>query len=171
LLLLDKKVEGFNGHFAAVYQNFEKNLFTALKIMGERLLKYEKIILVCPFLNPFPKGIIRGFQQFCKEYNKSGVLMDNISNEAIIKHAAYIVLTDDGLVSLIKKIREAKLKIGEEVGILSYNKHPFKEIIFEGITTISTDFEQMGAMVAQLVVENKQQQVEVPFQLCIRQSL
>jgi DNA-binding LacI/PurR family transcriptional regulator len=63
------------------------------------------------------------------------------------------------------------LKAGEDVGIISYNETPIKKIILNGITTISTNFEEMGKMAARLILENRREHLEVPFKLTIRNSL
>jgi DNA-binding LacI/PurR family transcriptional regulator len=46
-----------------------------------------------------------------------------------------------------------------------------KKNILNGITTISTNFEEMGKMAARLILENQRQHLEVPFKLTIRNSL
>ena len=62
-------------------------------------------------------------------------------------------------------------RIGEQVGIISYNETPLKKIILNGITTISTDFRKMGEMVAELVLSKELKHLEVPFHLIRRPSL
>jgi DNA-binding LacI/PurR family transcriptional regulator len=46
-----------------------------------------------------------------------------------------------------------------------------KKIILNGITTISTDFQQMGKMTAKLILEGSRKHIEVPFLLTLRNSL
>ncbi|MEO6329449.1 MAG: transcriptional regulator, partial [Ginsengibacter sp.] len=75
------------------------------------------------------------------------------------------------LVVLIEKIIESKLKVGHEVGVISYNETPLKKIILNGITTISTDFEAMGIETARIIQENELRHVHVPFSLRVRASL
>ena len=75
------------------------------------------------------------------------------------------------LVTLIEKILETKLKIGEEVGVISYNETPLKKIILNGITTISTDFHMMGEKTAQLILNNSAEHIEARFYLTLRNSL
>ncbi len=43
-------------------------------------------------------------------------------------------------------------------------------MILNGITTISTDFEQMGKIGAELILSNSNEHVEVPFKLTLRNS-
>src|SRR5690606_26074608 len=49
LLILDKLVDGIEGRYPAVYQNFEQNIFDALQELEERILKYDKVNLVFPY--------------------------------------------------------------------------------------------------------------------------
>ncbi|MEO7044665.1 MAG: substrate-binding domain-containing protein, partial [Ferruginibacter sp.] len=63
------------------------------------------------------------------------------------------------------------LKVGEQVGIISYNEIPLKKIILNGITTISSDFDQMGKIAAELILSNSKEHIEVPFKLTLRASL
>ncbi len=78
---------------------------------------------------------------------------------------------EDDLVTLIEKILATKLKVGKNVGVISYNETPLKKIILNGITTISSDFEMMGKSTAQLILNHSVQHIENPFYLTIRSSL
>jgi DNA-binding LacI/PurR family transcriptional regulator len=64
-----------------------------------------------------------------------------------------------------------KLTVGEDVGVISYNEIPLKKFILNGITTISTDFQQMGERAAQLILENSKAHIEIPFSITLRASL
>jgi DNA-binding LacI/PurR family transcriptional regulator len=83
----------------------------------------------------------------------------------------YINLMEDDLVILIERIISNNFKIGEQIGVISYNETPLKKIILNGITTISSDFRKMGEMTAQLILENSTKHMEVPFYLTLRSSL
>ena len=83
----------------------------------------------------------------------------------------YINLMEEDLVVLIERIDLAEAELGQEVGVISYNETPLKKIILNGITTVSTDFQQMGAMAARLVLDNARRQEAVPFYLTMRNSL
>ena len=63
------------------------------------------------------------------------------------------------------------LKVGKDVGVISYNESPMKKIILNGITTISTDFEMMGMKAAQLIIEKSTAHMPIPFSLTLRPSL
>lgn len=171
LLLLDKKIKGVDGVFAAAYENFENDIFCALEEARERLSKYHTIKIIFPEYTYYPKEILKGFYRFCQEYAFTYKVVHNISHEPINEGEAFINLMEDDLVTLIERIIALKLKIGEQVGIISYNDTPLKKIILNGITTISTDFRKMGALAAHMILENSKEHREVPFYLTLRASL
>jgi DNA-binding LacI/PurR family transcriptional regulator len=74
-------------------------------------------------------------------------------------------------VKLLNKVIQKKLVIGKDVGIISYNETPLKKFILNGITTISTDFEMMGRLAAELIRSKSKDRVEVPFYLKLRPSV
>jgi len=63
-------------------------------------------------------------------------------------------------VNLIKNCRAAKLKLGKDVGIISYNDTPLKEILSDGISVISTDHARMGETAARLILDNKKEKIK-----------
>ncbi|MEO6149596.1 MAG: GntR family transcriptional regulator [Mucilaginibacter sp.] len=171
LVLLDKQIPDVNGEYAAVYQNFEKDIYTALEKALSRLSKYSTLKILFPKRSYFPLEILKGFNLFCHQYAFTGKVVYNITDEPVAKGEVYIILMEDDLVTVIEKILSLKLKVGKEVGVISYNETPLKKIILNGITTISTDFAKMGAVAAELILQNSKQQVEVPFYLTPRPSL
>ena len=114
---------------------------------------------------------MKGFSKFCKEYSFSSKVVHNILQEPIEEGDVYINLMEDDLVKLIECINSLELEVGRHVGIISYNETPVKKIILNGITTISTDFVQMGKMAAGLILNRSCQHLEVPFRLTLRNSL
>jgi len=98
-------------------------------------------------------------------------VINSIENEKINAGEAYITVMEDDLVNLIERLMQLNLKAGEDIGIISYNETPIKKIILNGITTISTNFAEMGKMAARLILENRREHLEVPFKLTLRNSL
>ncbi|MBC8053142.1 MAG: GntR family transcriptional regulator [Sphingobacteriaceae bacterium] len=171
LVLLDKKVPGVDGEYAAVYENFESDIYNALEQAKDVLSKYHTIKLIFPEKSYYPKEIKKGLLKFCQQYAFSHKVISNIAAEPIEEGEVYINLMEDDLVELIEKIISLKLKVGKQVGVISYNETAIKKIILNGITTVSTDFYQMGAIAAKMILENSRAHVEVPFNLTLRPSL
>jgi len=171
LVLLDKKITGVDGDFAAVYENFSDDIYNALEQAREQLSKYHTIKLIFPDKSYFPKDIIKGFYRFCQQYAFSHLLVSDIISEPIKPGEVYINLMEDDLVKLLDRIVSLNLKVGKDVGVISYNETPLKKFIMNGITTISTDFRRMGTAAAQLILDNSTRHEEVPFYLTLRSSI
>jgi DNA-binding transcriptional regulator YhcF (GntR family) len=171
LILLDKKLPGVTGDYAAVFENFEKDIFKALEEAKDQLIRYDTIRIVFPEASYFPVEILNGFFAFCQEYAFNYSVVHDLAGETPKTGEVYIILKEDDLVTLIEKIMALDLVIGKEVGIISYNDTPLKKIILNGITTISSDFKAMGAMAARMILENSRAHQEVPFYLSLRASL
>ena len=171
LLLLDKIVAGISGEYTAVYEDFEHDIYNALTEALEPLSKYHSLYIIFPKDSYYPPEITKGFTRFCLEYAFHYNIVNDMVEETIQEGSAYIVVMEDDLVKLIEKIMTTDFQIGKQVGIISYNETPIKKIILNGITTISTDFHQMGVIAAELIQTNSREHVKVPFKLVLRNSL
>jgi len=171
LLLLDKIIPNVEGEFAAAYENFEQDIYTALTKALDQLSKYHTIKIIFPDNSYYPPEILKGFKNFCQDNAFSHKIISDIANEPINDGEVFINVMEKDLISLVEKILMLNLKVGEQVGIISYNEIPIKKIILNGITTISSDFDQMGKMAAELILSNSKEHVEVPFKLTLRASL
>lgn len=171
LILLDKKIEGITGEYAAVYQDFAKDIYNSLTEALDLLQKYKTIKIIFPDYGYHPKEILTGFKRFCSEYAFDYQIVNDIEKEPIVPDEAYINLMEDDLVILIKKVKNLGYEVGKDVGIISYNETPLKEILLNGITVISTDFEKLGETAARMVLENGSDHITNPFYLVVRNSL
>jgi DNA-binding LacI/PurR family transcriptional regulator len=56
---------------------------------------------------------------------------------------------------MVKYARQKNYKIGEDIGLICYDDTPMKQVLEGGITTISTDFVQMGRTTADLIIKRE----------------
>jgi DNA-binding transcriptional regulator YhcF (GntR family) len=171
LLVLDKLIPGITGEYAAVYQNFEQDIYSALEKAREQLSKYHTVKIIFPGYTYHPVEILKGCSRFCQEYAFAYKVVHSIAGEPIGEGEVYINLMEEDLVVLVERIISLKLELGSQVGVISYNETPLKKIILNGITTISTDFQEMGVMASRQILDNTHLQQEVPFYLTLRNSL
>jgi len=171
LLLLDKIVPGITGNYAAVYENFEKDIYTALCEASDHLSKYHTLNLIFPLQSYYPVEIVRGFEKYCRENEFPYKIINKLEHEQVNTGEVYINVMEDELVVLLEKLTSSGLRIGEQVGVISYNETPVKKFILNGITTISTDFHQMGVNAANLILSGTRTCMEISFKLTLRASL
>ncbi|GAA4443526.1 hypothetical protein GCM10023091_32280 [Ravibacter arvi] len=171
LVLLDRDYPDLPGPYLAIYQDFEKDIFRALESGDDLLQKYRELVLVFPVDEQYPPEIIRGFKSWCISYKKDFRIIDNAVSENITEGTAYIMVEETDLAELIKKVRNSNLKLGKQIGLLSFNDTTLKEVLADGITVITTDFETMGRTAAALLLDGKQIKVKNPFTMIRRNSL
>ncbi|MBD1428617.1 MULTISPECIES: winged helix-turn-helix domain-containing protein [Sphingobacterium] len=171
LMLLGKHIDGISDNVDCVYENYEKDIYEALEKFLEPLSRYQMIKLVFPDHSDYPKAIIKGFYKFCNQYAFDHILVGNLAKEPIKKGECYINLAEDDLELILEKSIKKGLKIGKDIGVISYNETALKKFILNGIATISTDFDLMGKYAAQIIKNQEKKQVEVPFYANYRPSI
>jgi DNA-binding transcriptional regulator YhcF (GntR family) len=175
LILLDNNLEGIKGCFGGVFQDFKQDIYSALKQLNSKLKKYEKLILVFPFHSnyPYPENILTGFKKYAVEKGFEYKIISELDESATLQVGeAYIIIEENDLVNLIKMARSSKgLKIGKNIGVLSYNETPLKEVLEKGITVISTDFAKMGKLTADMILSKEGKMIKNEFRVIERESL
>lgn len=172
LILLDKDLPARNVMCRSVYQDFEKDIMEALESGIDSLKKYDKLVCVHPVSTPYPAEIITGFKKFCLKHGFTHNIISEIkTGDNTRKGEAYIVIEETDLANLIKNCRAQELVIGKDVGILSYNETPIKEMLVNGISVISTDHGRMGETAAHMILEQRNGKIKNPFRLILRKSL
>lgn len=172
LIILDKNIPYTDLKCAAVYQDFQNDIVEALEQGLDLLSKYNKLYLVYPNMDLYSPEIPQGFKKFCMHNNFKNDIISDINDKSVIKDKeAYIVIEENDLCHLIQKARVKGLKIGKQLGIISYNDSPLKEILLDGITVMTTDHTKMGETAARLILENSKEKIKNPFVLIRRGSL
>lgn len=172
LFLASSFLEGLDNIGGAVFQNYEKDIYQALLQATPLLRKYKALYLIFPSCSNYSRGIVKGFQKYCLE-NKfpSHIIFKNFDKEILNRNVAYLVINDDDLVTLVKKIKRRAWHPQKDIGVLAYNDNPLKEILLDGITVVFTDHQKMGEQIANLILNRTNQILENPFELIIRNSL
>lgn len=170
LLILDNKQ--MNNDSDIIYQDFENDIYNALKEGYHKISKYKKLFLAYPSksLYPFPLGILHGFRRFCVEYKLDFEIIDEIYQDIILKKGdLFITIEESDLVNLVNQIREDEFDLGQDIGVISYNDTPLKDLL--GITCISTDFKIMGETAANMILNNEKGKIKNPFNFIDRKSV
>jgi DNA-binding transcriptional regulator YhcF (GntR family) len=167
--ILDQTNSELNS-FPAVYQNHKKDIYEGLLKAKSRLTKYKKLIMIFPGFRE-PLGMKIGFENFCTDFAFDHETITEFSNRVIEEGEVYVIPSDRDLVRVIEKSKHQNLKLGQDFGIISYNETPLKKVVANGITTISTNFEAMGKILAQMILKGKKEQIENKCALIIRNSL
>lgn len=172
LIIIDNNNLEIKGNYGAVYQNFQEDIYDALKKGLKKLKKYDKLVLVYPLKSvyPYPLRIVHGFRKFCSKYNFDFEILNEIYDDMDLDSKdTYIIIEENDLVNLVRQVRAKNLKLGKDIGIISYNDTPLKDLL--GINVVSTHFKAMGETAAYLVLNNKREKVKNVFEYIKRNSV
>ena len=170
VLIVDRFLDELRD-YPVVYQEYDKDIQNALLCGIELLRKYSRLNLVFPQSEFYPPYIVRGFRIFCQVHGFENNIIDRIEDVEIQQSEAYIIVSDDDLYAFILKIKQKNWTLGKDCGVVAYNENKVKEILCDGITTISTNHEEIGHLAAQMILTKKFERIKSPFQFIRRNSL
>jgi DNA-binding transcriptional regulator YhcF (GntR family) len=154
-----------------IVQNFDAQLVQALEQGLDRLRRYRRFILVFPPDNHDPIEIQDAFGRFGRKAGLQTSVVPRLTEHMVQAETAYLVLDDKDLVSLVKHCNATGHVLGRDVGVLSYNDTPLKEIVAGGISVVSIDFYGLGVRAGQHLLDPRPVHETVPTRLILRSSL
>jgi DNA-binding LacI/PurR family transcriptional regulator len=170
-LLMFDRYEPLDGDFHYVVQEFEKASYAVFEELGDVIKKFNKIFF---FHNPdslFPPEIVTSFKRFIQNHHIEGKVLREYEPGSVEKGAVYYVNDNAELWTLLRDCAAKKIRPGEDIGILSHNDEPVKELVGNGITTYSVSFSDMGKRAAQAVLSREPVHEILPTILIRRNSL
>lgn len=171
LILVDRYLD-LGPEYSYIAQEFEKSTYNTLVKLLPEIQKYERMVLFFNTKTDYsPLGIRNAFERFLKDHGIQGCIEENYMPETLHKNTLYFIKNDSILWKFLKDCSNEHCVLGRDLGILSYDDNVLKEIIMGGITTISTDFREMGKMAANYVMEGNEIKTIIPTNLIRRNSL
>lgn len=170
LIIVDRFLN-IGNEYTYITQEFEKSTYTNLTNLLPKIEKYKELVLFFRSDLDYPKGILASYLKFLKDYNVKGRVVESYKSNSLEKDVLYLFISDADLWPLLKDCRNIDLRVGRDVGVLSFNDHVVKEIVFGGITTISANFNEMAALTANNLKRLNYTKSVVPTNLIDRESL
>lgn len=170
LVILDKKIPEIKHRHICVYQDFEQDIYNTLVANAASWIKkYAVITVIFPEHSFHPVEIVTGVKKFCTQHAKKFIYAEQVPEKKLSLKTLYIVLSEEDLALLLKKMKASGLTPGKDAGIISFNETPLKELL--NITVVSTDFEAMGQKAAEMMLHKESNIVHNPFFMIQRGSL
>ena len=170
VILVDHFSDSLKGVFSSVGQDFANDTYDALVSGLPRIRAYREIILVQKSRIE-PEVRYEGLKRFCQEFGFETGYLKTMTDMPIKKGTIYLTPEDREIVNILTASQRQGLKVGEDFGLISYNDTVLKEVLAGGLTTLSTDFVQMGRTVAELIRSKDVRTVRNPWRLIMRKSL
>ena len=173
-VILDFGESGLEGNYTLVYQDFFTNVLDALNEAKPLLSKYNQLLLVTPSHISHFADVERGFNTFIEQTGFPGKISTQVNPDGFKRGNAYFLLRaadDRDMVEVIKLCRSRGFKLERDIGLVTYNDSPVKEILEGGITTVAVDFKKMGALAAQKIIKKEHDVEVIHSELIVRSSL
>ena len=173
LILVDKNLPELPGNYGAVYQDFSSDIACALADGLDRLKHFSGLNVMIMPNSLYSVHIRQAVENFCRENNLVVEFHYEVSEVNVRRNEVYLMINsqhDSGILSFSRIAGKLGLKIGEDVSVISYNDSPLNEIILGGLTAVSADFAQMGALAAQMILDQNLSKVKCDFRLIRRNT-
>lgn len=170
-LLIVDRYQYLSDEVAHITQEFELTLSNVFEELRDRIKAFSHVVFYFRESSDYPIGVKNAFLKFCESDGLSFEMYEEYDTTHLATDTVYFTIGDSDLWPLIKDAKEANLDIGTDIGILSHNDSPVKEIIEGGITTFSTDFELMAKRSAEYIKTKEMIKEIIPIRLIIRNSL
>jgi len=170
LLVVDRYLPMPN-EYSYISQEFEKSTYIRLVELLAEIRKYKRFVLFFNNTSDSPVKMLEAFNKFITDYNLNGKVEKKYKRGTIKKGDLYFFLSDTFLWEVLRDCRNNEYVVGKDIGILSHDDHIVKEMVFGGITTISTDFNLMAKLAAKQIKSGEKTQITMPMDLIKRNSL
>jgi DNA-binding GntR family transcriptional regulator len=172
-IILDYEEKNLEGNYTCIYQDYKTDILESLTELLPQLKKYSRLVLVAPLEAFHANEVIDGFKVFSKKNQKKHTIVHAVDELFSKKGDAYITFSryDQDDVTIIKMTHKKGWKLGKDIGLISYNDTAVKEILENGITVISTDFNKMGEEAANAILRKEIVKVRDPAKVILRNSL
>jgi len=169
--LMINRYEKIAGDYSYIAQEFDKSSRRVFEELRDTIKHYNGMIYYHRPAADTPIEILHAFKAFVKAHKIKHEIRTEYIPGTLEKGKVYFTINNTELWSMLKDCKLKKLKPGKDVGILSHNDDVVKELIFDGITTYSTDFKVMAEKAAVFVLTRKKIQEIIPTVLIRRKSL
>jgi DNA-binding transcriptional regulator YhcF (GntR family) len=173
LILVDKSVPELVGNYGTVYQDFSSDIAHALADGLDKLRLFSKLNVMIMPNSLYSEQIRPAVEKFCQENELEVEFHYHVSEKNIRRNEVYLMLNsqhDSGILTFSRIAKKLGLNIGEDVSVISYNDSPLNELILGGLTSVSADFAQMGAIAAQMIQDKTLSKVKCDFRMVRRST-
>ncbi|MGM9740505.1 MAG: GntR family transcriptional regulator [Candidatus Cryptobacteroides sp.] len=171
LIIMDRMMESLKGNYGCIWQDYAEDAYRGLTPIADELKKAGTLNVVISQSSLYHKYTCASVMAFCQDKGIEYRSYTKVTPDIVRKNEVYLLLNgqiDMELTLLVRTARAKGLKPGKDFRLIAYNDSPVNEIILDGLTTISTDFEQMGRQAAEMILSNEQKRIKCDFKLTRR---
>lgn len=170
-VLLISRNDRLSESYNHIIQDFCEGTYQALSQATVQIKKYKRINLVYPEKAGHSDTLKSGFLKYCEEYSVENRIVNSLKEIEIENGDAFLLISNNDLIYLLNVCKVKNWQLGKDVGVLSYNETPLKQVIRDGISVVSCNFTMMAEEIATFIKEQKTVQKVIPIEFVERNSL
>ncbi|MEM6768607.1 MAG: GntR family transcriptional regulator [Bacteroidota bacterium] len=170
LLIIDR-YQNLGEKVSCIAQEFEHSLSSVFESLLPHIQKFSQVILYFKEGLDYPKGIFYAVTDFCDVFDIPLLVYEEFEEQHMKPDQLFFTVGDTDLWQVLKASNAKDYEPGRDIGILSHNDSPVKEIIAGGITTFSTNFNLMAEKAAAFILSRNHTNMIIPSELIRRKSL
>ncbi|SNY94860.1 GntR family transcriptional regulator [Flagellimonas pacifica] len=170
MLIVDRYLP-LNQKFSFISQEFEDSIYSKLIDLIPDIKKYKAFIMYFKPNSILPVEILHAFKRFSDKYEVHGIIEESYEPGGVEKGNLYFCVDDNTLWDLLRDASQKEYEIGKDVGVLTLDDHIVKEMIHGGLTSISSDFKEMGRKAAKHIKSEGTTREFMSLSLIKRKSL
>ena len=172
LIIMDRLIDGVPQTAGASYQSIEQDIPAMLEPVLDDIRKYGCLRYISLSVSLYGDLVAQTIRKFGDEHSVPVDILKEVPSVIRKKDLFFVSGSrlDRRLSELIRNMSASGLAIGTDVGLICYNDFPLNEFILGGLTTLSTDFLQMGRTAAQMILSGKVSKVHSPCSLIRRNT-
>lgn len=165
LIIIDKLITGLGTQYGAAFQSITNDIMNGLSPSIEDFRKYKRLVLYPLASSLYYDAVADSLRRFCRKFNLPLEIVEKGDSYTVQKGDVFFVTgsrLDTSFVQLIRSIRSIEnnnLRLGRDIGVICYNDFQINELLLGGLTTLSSDFAQMGREAAQMILTGKMRRV------------
>lgn len=172
LIIMDRLIDGAPQMVGASYQSIEQDIPAMLTPVLDDIRKYDNLRYISLSVSLYGDLVAETIRKFCDEHSVPVDILKEVPSVIRKKDLFFVSGSrlDRRLSELIRNMSASGLTIGKDVGLICYNDFPLNEFILGGLTTLSTDFFQMGRTAGEMVLSGNLSKVHSPCSLIRRNT-
>lgn len=171
MILVDKNIEDLPGNYGVVYQDFASDIPEALAGVVDKLKSFLRLNVVIMPNSLYSALISQAIEKFTSDNGIQVEFYHGVTESIVRPNEVYLMLNsqhDAGILEFSRISKRLGLTIGKDISVISYNDSPINEIILNGLTSVSTDFKQMGEVAAEMILSKSLSKVKCDFRMIRR---
>lgn len=173
LIILDRDMEELRGNYGSVCQDFANDAYTGLSMGMDKFSTISKLNVIIETSSLYHPYVVKAVEKFCNTNDIDCCFYNQVTPGVVHRGEVYLIINgqlDMELIHLVRAAKSLNLKPGRDFSIISYNESPIDEIILDGLTTISTDFSQMGKLAAEMILKDSLKKMKCDFRMTRRST-